>query len=293
MAKKKEKTENAKTVKNLCTFLSPVVSNEGAVRMPAIKLAYLPFGLLIDNFMLFIKLGALFALLISLVSWIFGFVYICSLSIPVNFPCAGNGNFLPVYIILKYFLLFLFAVKWYQLVLNKESLSWRNIFSLSRSGLAAMGVLALFFVLNLTPMLSFYLLWIRVPNPDAVVEVAYFGLVSIGFLVPFVLLRFYSLFGLVVDGCQLPSWREIWRRSRGNTLKILLALFLIFLLALFVFFNFYLNMRGYDYTHAYWTGVSSEYVYDLLLLLLLSLFINHCYIQKLFLFGEPSNERTN
>lgn len=293
MAKKQEQLKNTGTVKNLCTFLSPAVSDDGSVRMPAIKLAYLPFGLLVDNFVLFVKLGALFALLISIVSWIFGYTYICSLSIPSDFPCTLDDSYLPIYILLKYFLLFWFAVKWYQLALDKEAWNWRKFFSVSRNGLVAMGILALFFLLNLTPLLSFYLLLQRVPNPDVVVEVSYFALVSVGFLIPFVLMRFYSLFGLAVDGCQLPSWREIWRRTRGNMLRILIALFLIFFLMLFIVLNFYLNMRGYDYNHALWVGISSEFVYDLLLLLLISLFINHCYVQKLFLFGEPTDERPN
>jgi hypothetical protein len=80
------------------------------------------------------------------------------------------------------------------------------------------------------------------------------------------------------------------RLSRGNTLRILIALFFIFFLTLFAFLNFYLLMRGYETQSTLWLGISSEFVYDLMLLMLLSLFVNHCYIQKLFMFGETVNE---
>ena len=50
--------------------------------------------------------------------------------------------------------------------------------------------------------------------------------------------------------------------------------------------NFYLNMQGYDYSHPLWVGISSEFVYELMLLILLALFVGHCYTQKYFLYGE-------
>lgn len=72
-----------------------------------------------------------------------------------------------------------------------------------------MGLLAGFFLLNLAPVLSFYLLLIREPNPDAAIEVAYFACVSVGFLVPFAVMRFYSLFGLAVEAVAcLPGQRS-------------------------------------------------------------------------------------
>jgi len=173
----------------------------------------------------------------------------------------------------QYVLLLGFAVKWYQTAFLGCTLGWKNIFPVCRRDFLSMGLLAGFFLLNLAPVLSFYLLLIREPNPDAAIEVAYFACVSVGFLVPFAVMRFYSLFGLAVEGCRLPSWSEVWQLSRGNTLRILIALFFIFFLTLFAFLNFYLLMRGYETQSTLWLGISSEFVYDLMLLMLLSLFI--------------------
>jgi len=293
MPKKKQKTVIENADKNPCVLLSPQVQPNGAVKLPPLKLACLPFGLLVDKFRLFFKMAVVYGGLISLLSFVFGYSYVCTLGMPSALFCNMTDGFYPVYLLLKYVLLFLFAVSWYHTVLNNQPLSLKNMFYFNRDSLTAMGILAMFFVLNLTPLLAFYLLWIRVPNPDVTVEVAYFALISTGFLVPFVIMRFYSVFGFAADGCRLPSLKEVWERSRGNLLKILVALFLIFFLALFIFFNLFLNVRGYEESSSLWGTVSTEFVYDFLLLLLITLFINHCFAQKLFLYGEAADERNN
>ena len=51
MSGKKEKLKKSKPAEN-CTFLPPRVSDDGAVRLPAVKLIYLPFGIMVDKFVL-------------------------------------------------------------------------------------------------------------------------------------------------------------------------------------------------------------------------------------------------
>ena len=46
MSGKKEKLKKSKPAEN-CTFLPPRVSDDGAVRLPAVKLIYLPFGIMV------------------------------------------------------------------------------------------------------------------------------------------------------------------------------------------------------------------------------------------------------
>ena len=79
MSGKKEKLKKSKPAEN-CTFLPPRVSDDGAVRLPAVKLIYLPFGIMVDKFVLLLKLGSFYALLLSLVSFVFGYAYICVIS---------------------------------------------------------------------------------------------------------------------------------------------------------------------------------------------------------------------
>ena len=131
MSGKKEKLKKSKPAEN-CTFLPPRVSDDGAVRLPAVKLIYLPFGLMVDKFVLLLKLGSFYALLLSLVSFVFGYAYICNLPLVRNFPCAVGGSFLPLYFLFKYVLLLGFAVKWYQTAFLGCTLGWKNIFPVCR-----------------------------------------------------------------------------------------------------------------------------------------------------------------
>ena len=288
MAKKKQKTVDIASVDNVNTA-SPFAQLPASVKLPPVSLAYLPFGLLIDHVSSFLKIGALFALLISAASFIFGYAYICTVGASVDFPCAQESTAIPFYLLLKYFLIFLFAIKWYQL-LKGANLNLKSVFSINRNEMRAMGLLAFLLVLNLAPMLSFYLLWIRDPNPDVVVEVTYFAIVSTGFAVPLVVLRFYSLLGFAVDGKSLPPIKYLWHLTSGNTLKILIALFFIFFMAFFIFFNFYTNILGAVHQDVLWLGISSEIIYEFLLLLLMCLFIGHCFVQKQLLFGDETHE---
>ena len=282
MAKKTNKNEQSTPQKSFDVLNS--FSGENPI--PPFKLFYLPFVYVIDNFLPLLKLTVLFALLIGSVSLATGFAYICGIPLLVNFHCSNSIILFVVHVLLKYFLLFFFAVKWYEMISQKKALNLPFLLSFDSKTLKAIGAMALMWGLNLIPFVSFYLLAIREPNPDATIELIYFGVVSIGFLVPFVVLRFYSVFGLILDDTSFTSLKEIWNRGKGNSLRIIIALFLIFMLALFAFLNFYLNMQSYDYSHPLWLGISSEFVYELMLLVLLALFIGHCYTQKYFLYGD-------
>ena len=290
MPKKTKTTEPNNQNKQFDVLQSSLSSQQQ--RIPGLKLFYLPYAYVIDNFMPLLKLTMLFALLIGGLSLITGFSYICGIPLLVKFYCSDSVVLFVIHILLKYFLLFFFAVKWYHLISRQETLNKSFLLSFDRNTLKAIGVLALILGLNMIPFISFYLLYIREPNPDVVIEITYFGLVSIGFLVPFVVLRFYSLLGLILDGTPLPKLSAIWEKTKGNSLRIIVSLFFIFMLALFAFFNFYLNMQGYDYSHPLWVGISSEFVYEFLLLIIWSLFIGHCYAKKYFLYGDV-NDRNN
>ncbi len=254
--------------------------------IPGFKLFYLPYAYIIDNFILWLKLVVLFALTIGAVSLISGFAYVCGLPQLVNFHCSNSLPLFAIDILFKYFLLFFFACKWYALIKTPTIFSWKFLFSFDRKILKAFAALSIILVLNIIPFVSFSLLAMREPNPDVVVEITYFGVVSIGFLVPFVVLRFYSVLGLILEGVDLPSLKSIWVKTQGNSLRIILSLFSIFILTLFLFLNFYLNIRTYDFSNPLWVGISSEFVYEVLLLLIWSLFVGHCYTQKYFLYGD-------
>lgn len=82
---------------------------------------------MVDKFVLLLKLGSFYALLLSLVSFVFGYAYICNLPLVRNFPCAVGAVFAALFLF-KYVLLLGFTVKWYQTAFLGCTLGWKNFF---------------------------------------------------------------------------------------------------------------------------------------------------------------------
>lgn len=262
------------------------------VRFPFFGILFGPYTLFIDHTRAFCICALPFALLMSLISLGGAQGLMCLFA---DFRASGGfcTNNLPWFTaihLLNFFVLCMFMVRWYNLSFGTTKLSWRSMFMPRKADFRLFVTLIAFTLLNLISAFSFYLLYIRVPNPDWRLEVIYFGFVSLGFLVPFVLIRFYSVFAFVMEGEPLPPLSCIWKRSRGNTLKILLSLSLIFFLAVFSFFAFINEFKLVEVKNAFYISFMAEYLYNLLFLLMTVFFADHCYLQKYFMFGRISDD---
>ena len=267
---------------------------ETSVRIPFNKLIFMPFGILTAQFGALFRLSALFALLISFFSMVLGFAGICFTQYHDAYFFCSNSNllyFLSLFI--KIFLVAMFLARWYNIAFLKQCYNAGNIFKPTRKDFGLAFELILFLVLNLTPLLSFYLLYKRVPNPDWVVEVAYFACISVGFLVPFVLMRFYSLPAILLSGEKSPRLSYLWQRSKGNNLGIILALFLIIVVMAFFALYYQRAVAEIEPEYVTWSGTILDYVYNIVMLMLFSLVINHSHIQKEFLLGENNETETD
>ena len=277
--------------RNLCLNAKPEVV---PVRFPVTRLIFQPFAVLTDRFGLLFRLAAVFALPITLLSVLMGFASVCFTGHrDAYFFCSDSQAWYLVYLLIKIFLVSVFVVRWYDSAFLNRAYGWKNLLlPTKRDGIAAALIIACFF-LNLTPLLSFYLLYIRDPNPDWVVEVTYFAVVSLGFLVPFVLMRFYVLLNIFLDnGTKVaPGW--VWARSRGNNLSIILSLFLIIIVTLFVLLYLQQSVVNLEAEYVNWGGTVMEYVNNLFLLMLVSLIINNSQIQKEYLLGGENGKNAS
>lgn len=264
-----------------------------AVKMPFFRLAFGSFDVFMDYFKQFLLLGGGFAVVLSALAFAFGFSYVCSLigGLEAAVFCSGSQPLYLVYLLIKIFALSAFAVLWCRTAFGDEKLSLQKVFSFGKEEVKFTFAMLFLLLLNFIPMISFYLLSIRVPNPDWRVEIVYFAIVSVGFLVPFAVLRFYSVLGFIAAGEKIPPLKEIWLKSRGNTLKILLSLFLIFILLLLVLNNFYGNVNVKAEGSLIFAAVSSEFFYNLFFLIILVLWVNHCCLQKKYLFDVPQEKK--
>lgn len=283
--------KNCSCVQKAC-FLCTSGSNVAAVKMPIMRLIFSPFAFLVDNAKKFLYLAGSYGLFISLLSFIMGFAYVCLYSVEQKgllYCSASDINYI-IYSLVKFFLIAVFAVKWGEVVFNHQSISIKYLFALHSRDFKIFLVFLLFIALNLVPLLSLYILYIRVPNPDWVVEITFFAIVSLGFVVPFVVMRFYSVLAFIISGEKMPTLKDIWDRSEGNTVRLLMALFFIVLLAGFAFMNFFFNFKAVAVGNEIYIGIISELLYNVIVLPLFALVVNHCYVQKEILFGGNQNE---
>lgn len=278
-----------------CNTICSLFSNEGAntasVKMSAIKLMFKPFGIFVNKIRELFLLSSFYALLICVLAVVMGFTYICMSSVLSGFFYCSNSNLMYfTYFFIKLFILSAFVVRWYNIAFGNSALSWKSfLFVPSVKDLRTTGILAIYILLNLMPVVSFYMLYLRVPNPDWVVEITYFAVVSLGFFVPFVVMRFYSMFAFFLSGEKVPSFKAVWNISKGNNLRIIMSLFLILIVLLFAVNNFYRSFQTVELDYVNYIGIMSEFLYDLVFLMLLSLLVNNCYVQKELLFGETKN----
>lgn len=277
--------------RTICSLVSDGNPDVQPVKMPSLQLIFRPFSYLVNLIRPLFVLSSYFALLVCLLSLLTGFSYICLSSSGVSFfHCSDSNAMYLLYSFIKLFITSAFIVRWYDIAFRGVPLSWKSILLIpTRKDFQTTCILAIFVMLNLLPILSFYMLYLRVPNPDWTIEIIYFAFVSLGFFVPFIVMRFYSMFAFFLNNEQSPSFKVVWKRSRGNGLRIILSLFLILISVMFVVINFYRGFQNLDVNYINYVGIVSEFLYDLVFLMLLTLGVNNCYVQKELLFGDKTD----
>ncbi len=278
--------------KNSCwgQLCQPADKKVEAVAMPVGRLMFGPFGIFADNLKNFLQLGVVFALLSYILMLLSGFSTVCATAAgkPSVF-CAVNPDYsVYFYLPLKVFLAVFFSAVWYRRVFQDDTAPLKEALRPKVRDVKYFVFVIAFMLLNAVPLLSFYLLATRVPNPDWRVEAAYFTVVAVGFLVPFVLMRFYALFAFAAGGEDLPPLPLVWRKTEGNMLKILLSLFMLFILLAMVLVNYAAAMTRLISAGEVVPILVSEYVYSFIFLILAALAINHCAVQKELLFAKKT-----
>ena len=269
-----------------------IQSDPKPLKMSFVKLAFTPFGIFIDNIKKTFVLSGFYAVILSVISLVMGFGYICKYNrlMTVSFYCSDSNVMFIIFSLLSMFALSIFTVKYYDLIFKKVPFSFKDLILLNKKCLHVFLGYLMILLSCFTPFLSLYLLFMRVPNPDWVIETAYFAVVSVGFLIPFLMMRFYSYINFFAEGVKAPSPKELWIFTSSNSLKILFSLMLIFVLFIFILFQFYVNfIKAVDESPIY-VGIVSTFLYYFTVLMLFSIFINHCVMQKQIIYGSLKNE---
>ncbi len=266
---------------------------DGRVHYPMTQMILGPYMVLIDKFRAFAYAGMLFALILSIVYLVGGQSLFCSLGAMSGGFCSQSLISAIVIRIIIVALIAAYCVRYYQAVWQNAPLNLAFLFKPQKNDLLSLGTIIAFVLLNGIAGLSGYLLYARVPNPDWRIELVYFGIVSIGFLVPFVLLRFYLVFAYIWGGEKIPSLAYIWKICGGNNLRILCGIALWFFIWVFGISAIATSFAEDVRSGSIYAVFFGEYIFNFVMLIMISCFVNLCGIQKFLTERETDDETKN
>ena len=266
--------------------------DSAVVSLPLSGLLFRPWTMLADSFRGLLGLVLIYGALLSIVALLGGFAYVCRFNalFAIDFYCQGAIPLYLLNLVLQLFLITCFGMSWCAL-LKTEPFSFFGVFRHWRSILANM--LRLFAVLLsvFIPVFSFMMLQARVPDPNWKVEVTFFAIVSLGFFTPFIAMRLLALVGRGFFLGQAVSVEQIWRRNKGNMLKILFSLSFILLVAVAFFNSIYFNLQELSAGQISVLGIPLEIIHNIFMLIFFTLFLNHCLVQYDYLYDGETNDR--
>lgn len=280
-----------KNIKNSLFSLAP----DAKTNISVFQLAFRPIKLLFKNWQTLILLGVPFALLLTLCSMIAGRSALCNVDsgvILTDFHCSDTVESYYLDVLIRFLIISAFMLKWYSFALLKEPLTLKNLFTYSKDEIKTFGIITVFAIINLLPLVGMLILFARVPNPNWKIELVFFTCVAWVFLLPLMAIRFYSIIASTLEDNKNLTLKEIWNKTSGNTLKLLLGTGFIVFIALIIFMQYYSFILGTtDYT--YKIALSVELEYDFLVVLFAACFMNYCYTQRELLLKGEDNASNN
>ncbi len=270
----KNKSENFK-------FLSFFKFGSDGNIIPFYQILFGSYVLLVNRFRDFFYIGGIYALLISLFRLLCGQSVFCSFK---NFSLTSVCVYdVWLYIAGKVLILYLisvFCVRYYQAIWQNKKNSLLSVLRPQMVDIRSFLAMLCFFALNSLPGLSWYILKERVPNPDWRIELTFFGFVSLGFVIPLICLRLYSLLADVWSNNKISSVYEIWNKSRGNSFRMIFSISIWLVIFALSTSGLLRNLSYYAREASYGMVIIGDILYSVLLLLNIGFFINYCGIQK-------------
>lgn len=195
-----------------------------------------PFNQISDNLIFFVMLALIFTLILSGLTYFYKAVFAAQTTPETTGELWNEGIRLGLYILIKLLILAVFLRCWTDASAQDKDLLM-NVKKTLADIFKIYAVILVFLVINALPAFSSFALFIRTPNPNWLLELAYFTFISLGFVAPFVLMRFYGGFGAILEG-QPTSLGNFWILTRGYAYKIILSAAFFYTLILVLFIGF-------------------------------------------------------
>ena len=256
-------------------------SKVNKIKLPFFQTVFGCYDIFFSKFWAFAPLGGLFALIMTFIFFISGQDILCFHGeySKAHFCTQSIWNYIAIHL-LAVCMNFLFMQKWCQLVAEGKNFNWKKVLVPDLGTLKMIGLFLAYIAMVGVAAFSLYLLYTRVPNPNWKIELTYFTVVSIGFILPIIGIRFFSYFAYAAQKQSLPSLKIIWKKTSGNMLAIVGGCSLLMLIALFLMQTVMnqITMAKPVIGHALFL----EYLSHLFVFVVLNCFMNYCYIQKNF-----------
>lgn len=262
------------------------------IKLPIFKILFSPFNQILDNGKIFFLLTLPTALLTCIFASLMGFNYLCTYSVG-NSEQLYCSNSLWGYLLYSFIKVLIWAyvvIKWYNYVWLKQKVDIKSLLQVDTSYLKLTLYLFIFLLLNMLPLLSWWILYIRNPNPNWQIEMIFFAFVSIGFVMPIILLRFYTVLVFISRKEQMPKLSTIWAKTSGNTIRIFMSFFLILTLGIFIFGNLYSNFKALSTHITLYNQFLAEYIYDFFAIFLFISVFNNLNYQYEVLYPQEKEE---
>lgn len=264
-------------------FMNKEPAPSTAPKNPSLRISQItitPIDVFAKHLKQFLTLGALFALIMSVLSFSTGNSAGCDFKLPDGvypYRCViSEAAEHIMFLLLRLLVIVVFIKSWCRIAFTEDKKIRGEDFVISTRDWKLYITLILFLLINSLPVISLMILIQRVPNPDWRIESLYFAVVSCGFWLPILAIRWYSLPAFIIMGQKVPSFLTFFERTRGNTLKILVSLFFIIL----CFSVITLLCTGglkeilpYNYLLM---GIVCDYLYNIMILIVAALL--SCYI---------------
>ncbi|MBP5399370.1 MAG: hypothetical protein J6Y53_03020 [Alphaproteobacteria bacterium] len=144
-------------------------------------------------------------------------------------------------------------------------------------------------LINFVPSVSYYTLIKREPNPDWRIESLYFAFVSIGFIIPFIVLLYYVILPYIIAGKKLPPFKQMSSAVFNNTGKIMVSTLFTITLGLLLIVYYIATIVPYTGQISVTKAIMFEISYNIVILVFVTLITNYLFNLRNVLFPSEKD----
>ncbi len=269
-------------------FLAPSTEPKPK-KLPVLKSLFMPLSMLFDYVKPFMSVSIVASLIMAFFGMVFGLSVKCSYG--EGTFCSNSILLFSLYFIIKCFIMSQSCVKWYVFTTQKRNISLPELFRVEKRDLIFFAQFAGIVLLNILPLLGFWALYVRVPNPDWRIEAVVFFFYFIVLVMPFFLIRFYPILGCTINYKKGITLKEIWYKTRGNTSRILFSYFFILTISTYLLSGVLSETR--NLVAGLYTEVTTEILYQWIFVIFAMMVFNSIMLQYDYLIKEDKIDNEN